>query len=133
MTQSGDMLGCREQWRRCARAMCASALAALPSCLCSHPSGFCSPGGPTTPLSSSFPSPPYKNTFGKNKAPPHAHTNGPGLSQLLLGAKPWPSRSNGSTMWRKNRALGESLACLVFLVTLVDAYRCKYVSQVFCS
>ncbi|XP_020491578.1 vitamin K-dependent protein S [Labrus bergylta] len=26
-------------------------------------------------------------------------------------------------MWRKKRALGESLACLVFLVTLVDAYR----------
>ncbi|XP_026176087.1 vitamin K-dependent protein S isoform X2 [Mastacembelus armatus] len=26
-------------------------------------------------------------------------------------------------MWRQKRALGESLACLVFLVTLVDAYR----------
>ncbi|KAK9542913.1 hypothetical protein VZT92_000735 [Zoarces viviparus] len=26
-------------------------------------------------------------------------------------------------MWRKKRALGESVACLVFLVTLVDAYR----------
>ncbi|KAG7222370.1 hypothetical protein INR49_016325 [Caranx melampygus] len=26
-------------------------------------------------------------------------------------------------MWRNKRALGESLACLVFLVTLVDAYR----------
>lgn len=48
------------------------------------------------------------------------------LSQSLLAAKPWPSRRNGSTMWRKKRALGEPLACLVLLVTLVDAYRCKY-------
>ncbi|XP_053277741.1 vitamin K-dependent protein S [Pleuronectes platessa] len=31
---------------------------------------------------------------------------------------------NGSTMWRrKKRPLGETLACLVFLVTLVDAHR----------
>ncbi|XP_047437557.1 vitamin K-dependent protein S isoform X2 [Mugil cephalus] len=36
---------------------------------------------------------------------------------------PWPCRKNGSTMWRKKRALGEPLACLVLLVALVDAYR----------
>lgn len=41
---------------------------------------------------------------------------------------PWPSRNTSSTMWRKKGTLRESLACLVFLVTLIDAYRCKYVS-----
>lgn len=43
---------------------------------------------------------------------------------------PEPNRGlagkNSPTMWRTTRPLAQPLACLVFLVTLVDASRCKY-------